>query len=127
MADRADVRSDAQLHPCAGSKWRGYELLYPRIIGFLVFLFNLNVIFGAVLLITGGISTVYFFIALFAKISADFLFVSTIGHFLKRPSSSILFILADLFYSIYVIIFGLAGLFGNYTWKGRPSKYAIEI
>ena len=104
------------------SKWEGYKIWTPKIIALLVFIFNLNILFGLALTFMGELGTGLFLAILLTKTLIDFTFIYAIGRLLERKSNLLIFSVMELIYPFYVICFGFLGLFGNYTWKGRTSQ-----
>jgi cellulose synthase/poly-beta-1,6-N-acetylglucosamine synthase-like glycosyltransferase len=105
------------------SKWRRYEINSPRGIALVIFLVNLNLIFGLILWQLGVIAATVFFTIFGIKTFVDFIFVYVVNRFLKMRSNILIQILVEMFYPLYVLFFGILGIFGNYTWKGRNSKF----
>ena len=103
------------------SKWKGYKILPPRLIAIIVVIFNLNVIYGFLMALAGYLDWTGFSIILFVKISADYILIYPVCKFLKRSANFLIFILMEMIYPLYVLIFGILGLLGNYTWKGRTT------
>lgn len=89
----------------------------------LIYLFYLSLIIQPILAIT--VSKIFLFtflFSIFTKLLLEFIL-------LKKGISSLfdaeilrLFFIAELFQVPYIIISGLAGVFGNYDWKGRKIK-----
>jgi cellulose synthase/poly-beta-1,6-N-acetylglucosamine synthase-like glycosyltransferase len=57
--------------------------------------------------------------SLFVKLVADFLYLRLGYSKIGRKVNPLYFILAEFFQMSYIIIVGIGGLFGTYTWKGR--------
>lgn len=101
------------------SKWPGYEISSPRIIAIIILITNLNMILGLILWQTEVMAAVIFLTAFGIKAIVDFGFIYTVNRFLERKSNILIQIIVEIIYPFYVLFFGILGLFGNYTWKGR--------
>ena len=108
------------------SKWRVYESSAPRWTGLLIGIFNLNLIFGLALLLLGNISLILLLSVILVKTAVDYILNSTLGNFYDRKTNIFLLFLIEIGYPVYVICFGILGLLGNYTWKGRKPSNAND-
>ncbi|MCZ6521093.1 MAG: glycosyltransferase, partial [Bacteroidetes bacterium] len=104
------------------SKWKSYKGVSSKLTAIAIFIFNLNIIFGALLLTFGFLNLEVFSGWLILKMIVDYLFIKNVNGFLSKKTNLLYFILMEMIYPFYTIIFGLAGLFGGYTWKGRKTK-----
>ncbi len=89
----------------------------------LIFLFYLGLfvqfIFGFIF------SPVYFlslFLSLVLKVSFEYLIVIKDSEKLFSNLNSFYFFIAEIFHIPYILISSIAGVFGNYHWKGRKVK-----
>lgn len=89
----------------------------------LIFLYYLSIplqILGAFL-----VSNLFFFlvpISLILKFIIEYRIVIFAGKNLFNNIPEKVFLLAEFFHIPYIIISGIAGIFGNYKWKGRSIK-----
>ncbi|MGA9291587.1 MAG: glycosyltransferase family 2 protein, partial [Ignavibacteriaceae bacterium] len=90
----------------------------------LIFLFYLSLI---IQLLSGFLfSKIFFFllsVSLFIKFLLEFLILK-MGNKILFPGLKLrYFLLAELFQIPYILLSGIAGLFGNFTWKDRKVKH----
>lgn len=104
---------------------KGFHYLDKKIIAKLVFIFLfylslptqvvLGVFSNPIFLISAGVSLV-------AKFLFEYKIVMIDSEKLFPKTDLVYFILAEIFHIPYIIISGIAGIFGNYKWKGREIK-----
>ncbi|HNP17857.1 MAG TPA: glycosyltransferase [Fulvivirga sp.] len=99
------------------SKWSANNGIYKSMLAVLIFcstgatvaaIFHLFVDYSALLAI-----------ALSLKLILDGFLIYSVLKSLQIPFSILIYPLAQILYPIYVLIFGIAANFGNYSWKGR--------
>lgn len=107
------------------SKGRTYFLL-PFVSGkfrailILIFLTNLSVLAGQIQFLS-TLQSVWL-LPLFVKILSDGLLLSRYLGILDQPLFPGIFLVTEVWHSLYVTIFGLLGSFFSVTWKGRKRK-----
>jgi poly-beta-1,6-N-acetyl-D-glucosamine synthase len=104
------------------SKWKGYEIKSPKLVASAIFLFNLNILFGLLLVIKEDIGVSIYLGAVGLKFFFDYLLIFKANNFFERKSNLLIFIILEFLFPVYVFCFGFLGILGNYTWKGRTSK-----
>jgi cellulose synthase/poly-beta-1,6-N-acetylglucosamine synthase-like glycosyltransferase len=97
------------------SKWTKYDSYLPKLIAMFVFFVNISTIY----LIVSGLWSI-----LAIRYVFEFIFLALVLGFLKKKSSILFIPLVQLFYTLYVVFFGLNSLFinKNYNWKGRELQ-----
>ena len=101
------------------SKWNHYSISTPKWMAVFTLLFYLLLVSGFIMAITGYYSWQYLGIQLLVKFIFDFIFIRSVMNFLKKQLNLFIFLLMELLYPFYVIIFGITSKLGTYEWKGR--------
>ena len=113
-------------------KWRLHKNPFVALTALGVFFFHLSwIIFFLIVLrdqLTVGLSSnnpllFYFFIGALFKFGTEFLFLQIVLKSLNKKLLLWPFIVLQLLYPVYVLIFGIAVNFGSFSWKGRTYKY----
>jgi biofilm PGA synthesis N-glycosyltransferase PgaC len=104
------------------SKWRFYQNKSAQVLALLVFGTNFLLLLGFVGWLIGFLSLGNFIIPYLIKTCADLVFLTIILRFLRREKYLFFTLPLQLFYAPYVIYCALAGLNGQYDWKGRTFK-----
>lgn len=99
------------------SKWNRNLSIYKVFIALLVLLTALSTIIGVTHLILQF--NVTLLLALGIKIFLEGVFISSILHHLNSSFNIFYYLLVQLVYPFYVLIFGAVANFGQYRWKGR--------
>jgi poly-beta-1,6-N-acetyl-D-glucosamine synthase len=99
------------------SKWSANNSWYKSLLAVLIFLSTLATV-AAIFIITGYFSPLIV-VLIGTKILFDGIFIALVLKSLQRPFSFFNYLLAQILYPIYVLIFGIAANFGKYHWKGR--------
>ena len=97
--------------------YRDFDILYTS---FLVFLVNLLVLHALVLLVT-GINVWLFPVMYIVKLLTDMGFLKGFLQFYSKNLPAGWFILYELVYPFYAVLFAVAGIFSGFTWKGRRT------
>jgi len=101
------------------SKWDHYKLSGPRYMALFIFGFYLSMLVAMVLTLLGQYPWEILIIQVTLKVGVDLIFLAGIMHFLKKRLNPFIFLLMELLYPFYVIIFGVLSNVGTYEWKGR--------
>lgn len=101
------------------SKWKHYQNSSPKILAPVVFFFNFYYLLLPLAYYFNLVTLELFITGFAAKITMDFIFISTVLRFLGKPIFIAHFLVLSLLYVFYVPLFGILGGLGNYTWKGR--------
>ncbi len=99
------------------SKWSANNGIYKSILAILIFLSAGATISAIFELMTNFNQWVA--IALILKLILDGFLIYSVLKTLQIPFSILNYLLAQILYPIYVLVFGIAANFGNYSWKGR--------
>jgi poly-beta-1,6-N-acetyl-D-glucosamine synthase len=99
------------------SKWSANNSWYKSLLAVLIFLSTLATV-ASVFIITSYCS-ILIMVLLGVKILFDGIFIALVLKSLQRPFSFFNYMIAQILYPIYVLIFGIAANFGKYHWKGR--------
>lgn len=102
------------------SKWKNYKKLKNSILAVLVALFNLSVILATISLFFTYSSLVI--IPLLIKIIFEYVFLRSVLTSMRKGLNFGAFLLLQICYPYYVVLFGLSANFGSYRWKGRTHK-----
>lgn len=104
------------------SKATKYENRYITLILTMAYLFNCSILvnFFVGFYDIRFLSLLAFQLGL--KFIAEFIFLSQVTKHLKQFHLMVLLPITELMHIFYVIYIGIAGTFGNYTWKGRNIK-----
>lgn len=100
-------------------KWSGYNHLFTLLLGLFIYVSQLSIIIGVVAVLMNWLSLTFFLELAVAKLIFEFLFLKQILNFFKIKMNSIVFLLLQASYPIYVVVVGLTGLLGNTNWKNR--------
>ena len=100
------------------SKTNSYQIQFGKGLGLLVFMGNLSLILGYVLLVFSIFS--FFNILLFfsMKLAVDTVLIYKTNHFLNKSKIRHL-IVSSFLYPFFCVIVALYSLIGKYEWKGR--------
>jgi poly-beta-1,6-N-acetyl-D-glucosamine synthase len=101
------------------SKWRHYQRKEVQGLAVLVFGVNLLLLLGLPLAILGQLSSGIYWGALAGKVLVDFVFLYQILAFLDCRRLILYALPLQVVYVPYVVLTALAGLYGQYEWKGR--------
>ncbi|MDX5480376.1 MAG: glycosyltransferase [Hymenobacteraceae bacterium] len=104
------------------SKWRAYQQVNVQLVALVVFAVNL-LLFVAIPLVLWGRMPLWAFVSAYvAKCGVDFLFLDRILSFMGTRKYLWYMLPLQLVYIPYVVITAVFGLFGRYSWKGRPIR-----
>ncbi len=101
------------------SKWKFYRSAAPRLLAVYIFTVNAVLLSALPLTLTGHLSGYTLAALTLLKILPEWLFISTVLRFLGKPHCIPVIPLVQLFYPVYVTLFGVAGQAKTYQWKGR--------
>ncbi len=116
---QASVQAFFQQRKRWASKWKYYARISVKILAFFIFALNLSLVLATFLLILGHYPFSSWCMQVLAKCTVEWIFLGLVLTFLRKSSYLFLIPGVQLFYPLYVIIFGLVGLRGGYQWKGR--------
>jgi len=102
------------------SKWKHYKNLGNSILAVMVAIFSFNTILAAMAIIFYQDTLITILFAL--KILFEAFFLNSVLKSLDKKLHIISFIILQISYPIYVLLFGLGANFGQYSWKGRKHK-----
>lgn len=100
------------LLPFVGGRFKGVLLL--------IFLANLSVLGGQIRFLM-SLESVWL-LPWFVKMTADGILLARYLALLERPLYPGIFLLTELWHSLYVTLFGVLGSFLTVSWKGRKEK-----
>ncbi len=100
------------------SKWSANNNWFKSGLAILIFLTSLSSVLGAAILIS-NLNFIILGLILF-KVVLDGLFICQILKSMNKSFNFLIFILMQMIYPIYVLIFGITANIGSYQWKGRP-------
>jgi cellulose synthase/poly-beta-1,6-N-acetylglucosamine synthase-like glycosyltransferase len=104
------------------SKWEGYKSLAPKFLALFIFVTNLTVLGGILFSILGYIAPTTVTGILLVKLLLEFLLLALGMKFFGQKIQLKIFLILELLYPFYVLIFALGGRYGKYLWKGRKLK-----
>lgn len=105
------------------SKWKHYQNPHSSRLALGVFLFHLLWMIAPIAwLLSPNIQTDLLLAAFMVRALANYLFLSQILDFLGKPIRVFYYLLMEILYSPYVVLFGLLANFGSYEWKGRKHS-----
>jgi cellulose synthase/poly-beta-1,6-N-acetylglucosamine synthase-like glycosyltransferase len=104
------------------SKWEKYTYTHIKLLALLVFASNLVIVLNFVLSTTESYPLTTFLIFLTFKFMLEFLFLRSVLVYFGRNVNLGVFVLVEMIYPFYVILFALAGRMGKYKWKDREVK-----
>jgi len=88
-----------------------------------VFLFNVSLLLNFGLWLTGFSVAGHLLAAqLLAKLIADFTYLGVGAHFFNRSKLLWLFLPAQVLHILYIVLIGILGNLGKYTWKDRVVR-----
>jgi len=98
-----------------GSKTKYYRSIYPKILGLLLFIVNLEILIASLVCII-NIDFVYL---ISAKILLDIWLFFTVNRFYKTRVNLVNLFVSALIYPFYFIYIGIRSIMGDYQWKSR--------
>lgn len=100
------------------SKWKAAADNKSKLPALIVWIFHFLYLIGLLTFIT---QNQYFFTIglILIKALAEFIFIYSILNSQKQRFSILAFLILQVFYSFYVVLFGLLANFAAYQWKGR--------
>lgn len=102
-------------------KWKKNTSLASKFLGLFVFSFHFLYCFYFFKTILVG--SPLFFVLWLGKLIADSIFLMRINLYFNSKISKLALLIISTFYSFYVVLFGLLGIFSNtYTWKKRKFE-----
>ncbi len=102
-------------------KWKKSTSIQSKALGLFVFSFHLLYCFYFVKTII--VCSSLFFVLWLGKFLPDFIFLTQINKSFNSKISKLALLIISTFYSFYVVLFGLLGIFSNtYTWKKRKFE-----
>jgi biofilm PGA synthesis N-glycosyltransferase PgaC len=104
------------------SKWRFYRNPASQALAVLVFGTNLLLLLALISWLAGILNFQHFIFPYLLKTAVDLVFLTIILRFLRRQEYLIFTLPLQLLYAPYVVYCALAGLNGQYNWKGRILK-----
>ncbi len=102
------------------SKSTRYKAKSVIVLGISVWLFNVSIIFNAVLSLFFPTGFLWLLVVqLVAKLFIEFLFLQQLMNFFNRQKLLWLLPLLNVLHIVYIVYIGVAGNAGKYNWKGR--------
>jgi hypothetical protein len=101
------------------SKWSFYTITGPKVTAIFTWIFYLLLFAGTLLAALGWYSWKILLIQWGAKLLIDGIYLESVLKFFKKRFNPWIFLLMELLYPVYVLIFGLSSNVGTYEWKGR--------
>lgn len=101
-------------------KWKHYQISHPRNLALGIFFFHLLwLLVPFIWYLESRPATDLYLSAFVLRAFGNLVFLRQVMEFLEKPFRTLHFILLELLYSPYVVVFGLLANFGGYTWKGK--------
>ena len=103
-------------------RWASKAAVYPVpfiLLEIVLYVIIFSLVPGIPILLLCQKSVIPPFFFLLVKLFADFLYLRLGYSKIGRKLNPLYFILAEFFQMSYILIVGIGGLFGSYTWKGR--------
>jgi biofilm PGA synthesis N-glycosyltransferase PgaC len=119
---QATLKSFLQQRIRWASKWKFYRNVPGQILAFLIFAVNAGLLIGIGSWLFGNTNSAVIWPLFIIKSGADVVFLGLILSFYRRLSLLVYFLPLQLVYIPYVVYCALAGLKGNYQWKGRQHR-----
>ncbi|MBN1560920.1 glycosyltransferase [candidate division KSB1 bacterium] len=126
----SDVQCAVVTRPC--KTWRGFfqqrfrwaskGRVYPKKLFLLesaIYLYYLSLIATTILFLLGGFGNLYMLLPLAVKFFADFVFMRLAARKLQHNINPFILFTTEWLQMAYVVLGGVWGLWGTYTWKGR--------
>jgi len=104
------------------SKWDHYNHNFVKFIAIAIFTYYTWLILAFAGMFAGYITYIQFFAIFSFKLFFDMVFLSNAMNFVDHRFRLHVFIILEMIYPIYVVIFGLGSNFFGYRWKGREFK-----
>lgn len=104
------------------SKWQFYHDWPTKLLAAFIFMVNAAMVVLPFLLFLGVIDWVIAANLFVLKLIFEFWFLKEVQKFFKSKFLLHEFIILAIIYPVYVTMIAVAGLFGNYIWKGRVTK-----
>ncbi len=99
------------------SKWSNNLTVYKLFLALLVFMAALSTLMGLFNLLINP--SIYVAVALGTKVFLEGIFIASILHYLNSSFNIFYYLVVQLVYPFYVLIFGVVANIGGYSWKGR--------
>lgn len=104
------------------SKWKHYKTPAPIVLAAYIFFCNFSLLAACFFALFGQLSFTSFLIIVAVKWLPEWLLLGIILRFLGKGKSIPLIPLVQVFYPLYVTLFGLVSQKGEYSWKGRKLQ-----
>jgi cellulose synthase/poly-beta-1,6-N-acetylglucosamine synthase-like glycosyltransferase len=101
------------------SKWENYTYTHVKLLALLIFGSNLALVINFMLAPMESYPLRLFLILLTFKFMLEFLFLRSVLVYFGRKLHIGVFLLTEIFYPFYVVLFALIGRTGKYKWKDR--------
>lgn len=96
-------------------KWRFHKSIFIKssaILSFLDFLLG-------VLMLLAAIKYPVLWFSLIFRFAGEWIYLNAVSRFLRIRSSHFYLLILSIIYPFFVVILGIASIFGKYSWKGR--------
>jgi poly-beta-1,6-N-acetyl-D-glucosamine synthase len=103
-------------------KWQFYQDIPTKLLAVFIFLVNLTVLLLPVLALVNVVNWVLVANLFVVKFAFEFWYLRAMQKFFKTTFKGYEFIVLAIIYPVYVTFMAIAGLFGEYQWKGRYTK-----
>jgi biofilm PGA synthesis N-glycosyltransferase PgaC len=103
-------------------KWQHYKDLPTKLLALFIFLVNIFILSVPILAIGDYISWEIAVNLFVVKLLFEFWFLREAQKFFKTKFLLHEFVILAIIYPVYVTIMAIAGLTGNYQWKGRSTR-----
>ncbi|HWZ22809.1 MAG TPA: glycosyltransferase [Cytophagaceae bacterium] len=101
------------------SKWESYTYWHIKLLAFLIFGSNLALILNFVVSPMESYPLFLFLAFLMLKFLIEFLFLRSVLVYFGRKLNLMAFLVTEMLYPFYVVLFALLGRTGKYRWKDR--------
>lgn len=103
------------------SKASGYRLLWPLLVSFTVFLFNLGLFVILLFSISFPWLLPIYMLLIITKFMIDLPLVFRFLNFVGNPKLKPYFFIMEIIYPVYIVAASLLSLFAKYEWKNRKG------
>ena len=104
------------------SKWGSYTYWHIKLLAFVIFGSNLVLIVNFLLCPLKNYPLFLFLFLLLSKILLEFLFLRSVLVYFGGKLNIVAFLITEMLYPFYVVLFALLGRTGKYKWKNRKIK-----
>ena len=108
-------------------KWKNHEGNHVKFLAVFIFLYHFSLMLMVILSITGYYPLSVLLIQFIFKVLTEFLFLKKVLAFFNKKLNIFRFLILQVMYSFYVVLFGFLANFGSYNWKGRTYRVKEKL